>query len=456
MIVGCERLGSKDRLSEAFDRAYHVGQPGPFAILVLFALNAQPTGDDYCFASYPDIISAVRENYFRLNSRWVSDFFFGLALAGRDPHLAYPWVPLLTMAGVLAGFRLLAGALVHPGRAASTVIFGLSACLFFWCNQPSPGDGTFWAPGALDYDIAFPSMSLLFYLLVRNLRSAPSIAVMIAIAFLLGPHHELFATAALFCFVILAVWMWGTGHPDRLLFTVLALVCLAGLLTVVLAPGQNNRLQRLTHSRAFLPVTVRAAWSLVLWLPRWVLDWNLWAGTALLWLSASHLRPIRTSVPLWLTAVLWLGALCSGFWVLSYAVGSAVPSRCLNFFYLWFLTGWIVLAFSIHSHFWHDQATEGPAAGIARLLLPPALAWGLFFLGNPMVGLVDLRTRLFPGWKQSRNEYVCWKGLLAVALRIYPSPHCRRFPAFTSILTLRTTPGLPPMLVVPSFTDLLR
>lgn len=404
-------------------------------VAALLTLHAHPLGDDFCNAADArerGVWGAVSNYYGHWGGRW-GGHIFAAGFPGLFEITRWYGLGLL---GVLVGLglslRFLLGSLppldCDPRRAWS-----LSALLLalHWAGMPQPGQSVYWLEGAWIYSFNLALAALLVGALLRLPRAAGAGAAaardagLAAVATTIASFHELFGL------VQLAVLGAGTAvarrwRDPRLRSWLAAAVGTAlGLATVMLSPGNAERLDALNPEARSLPTALLRGvlmWVRVLDAPSvqperiglnpplgW-LDVRLLAATVLF----AALPPFRAWRPAWLERDPWLwrlgvpglglAVLTGSFFAGAWGRGGTLPLRAFNGLQLCFLLAWFlaVLAWTRPAA---GEAAPGAASRVLASLSAGLLALGLLTSGPVKLGLRDLlrgRTAAFDRAMQAR------------------------------------------------------
>ena len=193
----------------------------------------------------------------------------------------------------LVGAYILARAVLHPDLGRRRIALAASSfCLLYWCTLPATGDSMFWLNGAIEYELTATGMLVFLSLLWRReLTLSRSLGLAVGTVFLAGGHEvaglSLVAVVAAGCALA-----WNDRRSDLHWWLLLVVAALAGLLVVLLAPGNFVRADRLAVPRSVPRSLAATAINILAWTPRWLLD-----GPVLLAASVLVLDPTLSGCP---------------------------------------------------------------------------------------------------------------------------------------------------------------
>jgi hypothetical protein len=247
-----------------------------------------------------------------------------------------------------------------------------------------------------------------------NLRaSVPWMIVAALLAIVTTGLHE--AYGAMLCIglaagTLAAFWM---GSANRNVWLVALVAATAGLIIVVVAPGNRVRMAKdishhVRHLSVILKLTFKQIWNSG---RQWLFDPKLLAAA----LFVAFSPRLEAARPVWLTAgrvpwrllipVTWLAMLFVGFFMPSYAFVDVMPGRTLSGNFIVFAVGWLVLVFIFTRKLAVRDPAEKSFAGLrssgATSIAMLVLATSLILTGNTMDAIHDLGTRQVLHWRAS-------------------------------------------------------
>lgn len=362
---------------------------------------AQPLGDDFIMAAHArqgvvaDVVRAYGANTGRWLTRGLRLWVAGQIDLFRDYSVILAGLLVLRFA---AAYALARSVLAAPLSRLRCAIYAGCFCLLYWCAMPATGDSLFWLNGAIEYELAATGLLVLLAGLWSKPLTGVRAAAIGAGAILLAGMHELIGLTL--CLVTAAGWfLVHRERRPRRWWLMLGCAAVAGLLLVVLAPGNFVRREEMGVAPEPLRAAVLTAGHLAAWVPRWLLDAQvLLAAFAVI--ADPHLRlreelrkpALRAMIP-----ALGAMSLAAGFGALSWATNGVVPGRVLDWLFFVFLLTVVASVLLVK-----PEAPPAWAGLRGRSLLLAAFFLSLFAAGNPWLGAADLALRV-PKWATARR-----------------------------------------------------
>lgn len=376
---------------------------------------AHPFADDFSRGAIEPagVYEYVHDHYYDWSGRWFAHTLEVLLLGGLDITQDYRWILAGLAAVYLLSIWICAHALAGPGlgwRAglAATVLLGAQ----LWCSMPTHGATLGWVTGGIENHLGWALFGLLCVGLSRS-RGWLGAVLLAPLAFCLPGLHEMFGGLMLGMIALGAGAAWKTRSESRIAWSVAFVALAAGLATVVLAPGNDVRMQADygdAHGSGDLRLALRnlrqLAYSQFL---SWSLDAKL-LGLSLAFVVHARwqgLRPAWLNLPgmpwKWILPLASAAFLLATFFIPAYMVGPGLPVRTMNGIYVLFVACWFVCLLA-----WTQGGAPAPALPrrqSARLGGAGLLLFALGLLASPSFfeGTRDVRDRL-PAWDAAMQE----------------------------------------------------
>jgi hypothetical protein len=322
-------------------------------VVVSLLWFAHPMADDFCRAAavgQRGIIDGVTVEYLTTSGRWAGIGLVYLLSALGDLSRSYALVLGAVMAVSTLGWVKFIGSLVGPEISATAVWFvAASLLLMHWSGARPPGEPYYWLTGAIENQLSLGlAAGVLGVVICVSRRANTDQPLVLTIALIIGAFtvcafHELYGLMLTLTLLVGGSLAWLWGYRNWSAWIVVGLGALAGLVVVMLAPGNFVRAaRRAGHGDFELAFTV-ALPQAAKHLGRWLLDLRLWAAMVAMasprldaggttWEGLARLRFL---LPAGIAVFLGLG-----FLVPTVALGAAAPGRTVNALYLIFLAGW--------------------------------------------------------------------------------------------------------------------
>jgi hypothetical protein len=390
---------------------------GAIAVVAVFALAlfffAMPVWDDLIRAIRPVEMGwwkyVFEHVYFHWQGRWASCGLESAVLPRLD--IAHYYFLLIGGVAVVntAAIYVVCRWLISGASQARAVMVAAALLALLWAGMPSLGETVYWFTGAVENALVYALAALVLVALCRLDRSslAPPLRAVLAgllaiSAICVCGFHELYG--GIFCVAL------GLGTLDvffdskrdstsRSSWTVVTIAAAAGLLIVVLAPGNNTRLvsDGSLHSRHLIYDLHVAFHEGLHFVPRWLFDPKVLAASV--WIAVNPLlrvqRPDATSRFPWRWALpaAWLLVLAVGFFLPSWAFGKDMPPRTLSGVYIIFVLGWFAVVYLWSPRILPRLTPQTQVIGSCAVLV---LAISLVLFGNVRLALHDFHSRIFP------------------------------------------------------------
>jgi hypothetical protein len=403
------------------------------ALVLMFFTH--PMGDDFCNAvnvREHGVLGAVWNEYMHWGGRWGAHLLTVAFPALFELERWYPLGLLSIWVISIAALRFLLQSVLPLGedrRLSWALTFAFFA--LYWTGMPHPGQTLYWLEGAWIYSLNLSLSLVIVGCLLRLPRKPwPRHALVWfglgGLAFWVAAFHELFGLALLGVLLAGLALALRARDPRAGAWGVVAVGTLLGVATVLLAPGNEARLDTAPKALSVvgaLKATFRM-WFRVLDTPvrldpvgtniplGWVVDPRLMAASVLF----ATARPIRGLRSAWLERepLLWkigvplaaLALLTGSFAAGGWALGRTLPLRAFNSLYLIFLLGWF-LALFVHTREGDERLDHEPTVNLLKVLSIVVLALGLIFSTNFKHAMRDLgkgSTRSFDREMSRRYE----------------------------------------------------
>ncbi len=365
--------------------------------LVALALFTYPAADDFCFQE-----KVGRLGFAGAQADWYTTWFGRYTASALMSWLMlagtawYPLAAVLVLLTWLASIWLLLRAVLGDAFPRRTVLIAAgTGFVMYGAFAPSANGAFYWASAALPYQVGATLLLLVLAINIRRTRAISqgrptgSLSVPVAANVLLGlalaGTNE---TAALLAIMLLAA---GAGLARRLrqraiLPWLVGLVSVAiGLAIVILAPGNDVRLQHFPEGQNLFRALYRTAAHTLGFIVRESANPALWLAAALvaapLWsILSDSTRDWMVRRRGWLVLLaLWVAMIAACFFPANYAMGAGPPRRAVNLAFVVILLGWIPVATALAERFWAGRHFFLPSPHVRPLLL---LALGLSLAGG--------------------------------------------------------------------------
>lgn len=340
------------------------------SIVLLLAIRARPIHGDFCRASYcfvlkqgaqvtqyngTGIIPYTAHIYSHWSGRWAGVGLETMLLSTTPLPSAYPWLVLILVVAQCLLLYFAVWELIVNVRWA--LYFSVVIALVYWAGMPSPQQGIFWIPGAVESQLPLTVMSLLFALVLsQHLTDAKQSTLLVTIGvavlgFLTPALHELAGGILVLALSLVTATTFVSRSSLRKLWLIAWTAAVVGFLVVFIAPGNAIRMAHTPNRGNYSTVIHEVLAAAQYYALPWCLDFKHWLLAVLLWVDP-HVASLREKLS-GLSSVPAIGAfLLSWISLIMIAIGSTVwysgsnaPGRTMDMIYGMFLMGWVALAF---------------------------------------------------------------------------------------------------------------
>jgi hypothetical protein len=399
--------------------------------VLLLITWTEPLLDDFCrasfavdspqavFPAYPlqrgtGIINHIIWNYFMLSGRWAGLGFETLILSTTRLPGAYPWV---VFSLIVAQYLFLYLAMWNFVEDARLTLY-LSALIAsaYWANMPSPEEGIFWVPGAVEDQLPLTLGLVLFSFILSRHPSAKAwstryrIIAASGLGLVTPAFHELAGGVLVLALSAITASAFSWGSSDRKMWLTVWAATAIGFLVVFVAPGNFHRLNlvRMETSTNYLMLFHGLLREIRRYILPWCLDFKHWLLAVVIWFDPgvasvrakfsgmSSFRAIAGFALVWLLSIVMI------LGVPIYIVGQPA-GRTLNFTYGVFLIGWITLAFLLTRP--HPRFSLQPAYRVIALSSALFLFSALVLTSNNTVtSMLDIISGRARSWSAEMNN----------------------------------------------------
>jgi hypothetical protein len=393
------------------------------------ATYTRPMQDDFCratvlpdpadswtippFLQTPGILHMAALTYLNWSGRWAGTGLEILLLSTMPIAGAYPYLVIGLVAIQL--FLLYFGIWFLSRDHGLALYLSALIAIVYWATMPSPQQGLFWIPGAIESQLPLTLILLLFALALsaysNTSRRATVIATTVAaaLAFAIPAFHELAGAIVAGALSVIVLHAMLSESSRRNIWLILWTSAVLGFLLVYLAPGNAVRMSAIPN-RGNTWITLKGSLSLThSYLLPWCLDFKHWL-LALLVILHPRVELVRKKLSGWSSfravasfAAIWLLllaiAIAAGIWNL----GKLPPGRTMNLLYGIFLIGWVALAFLVSrpNPEFVFQSKHRAAVLSTALLLFSALA---VTSENTVVGISDVAHGRARAWDRELDQ----------------------------------------------------
>jgi hypothetical protein len=328
-------------------------------------IKSLPAQDDFCRAAavpvsnYPPkvfpvgLINSVVWEYNNWTPRWAGIGLETILLRSVRLPDFYPALLVFLAAIQCLALYVAIKQFLHDTRSA-LFLTALVASIY-WTNMPDRGEGLFWLPAAVEYQLGLALFLLLFSLLASSPADGSRKSVVgrtivgCILAFLLPAFHELLGAAAILIATVTLVTLVLKRRPQWKMWAPVWAAAAIGFLIVFVAPGNAIRSIHLTHRAIVRTTLLLSLDTLVDPVLIWCLDLKLWLLALLIWVDP-HFASVRRRLPssgysIGMVFCVWVLVMALAISAPIWQLGYQNPTRVLNVIYGLFLIGWIVMAF---------------------------------------------------------------------------------------------------------------
>jgi hypothetical protein len=342
-----------------------------------------------------------------------------------------------------------------PNASRKATAFMTAALLaLLWTGMPSVGETVYWFTGAVENAMvyalaAFVVLALLqsssplkpvlrdpeepdpgakesrssAYLRDRLVIRILVIALLALAAICISGFHELYGL--MFCLTLALGTLAAFSDPkaDRVAWITVTIAASAGLLVVILAPGNSARFETDggPHARKFFYDLQVALAQVRHYVPRWIIDPKMLAVSV--WVLVDpmvRMRDRRDHFPWrWMIPLAWLVMLAAGFFAPSWAFGNAMPPRTLSGVYILFVFGWLGSLY-----LWAPTILPRltPSTQLVNAIAVLVLSVSLFLPGSAYASAHDLYHRIIPWHIATERRYALLRKAEGTDALVLPLP----------------------------------
>jgi hypothetical protein len=400
--------------------------------VLLLIIWAEPLLDDFCIASFavapaqaalpahsmhsePEIINYVIWHYFNWTGRWAAIGFETLILSTTRLTGAYPWIVFTLIAMQYLFLYLAIWSFVEDARL--TLYLSALIASVYWANIPSPQEGTFWVPGAMEDQLPLTLGLVLFSFVLSRHPNAKAWSTRFRITAASGlglvtpAFHELAGGVLVFALSAITASAFWSGSSDRKMWLTVWAATAVGFLVVFAAPGNFIRLNvgRMDTFGNYLILLHELLREIRRYILPWCLDFKHWLLAVVIWFDPgvasvrakfsgmSSFRAIAGFALVWLLSIIMM------FGVPNYVFGGQPPGRTLDFIYGVFFIGWVTLAFLLTRP--HPRFSLQPAYRVTMLSSALfLLSLQLLTSNNTVTSMLDIASGRARSWSAEMNN----------------------------------------------------
>lgn len=390
----------------------------------LLVIRTHPILDDFCHppswadplflqSRYHGIFYSTRLTYLNWSGRWAGVGVENLLSSTTALPGAYPWFVFMLIATQCLLLYFAIWEFVLDTRQAlylSAVIASV-----YWATMPSPQQGIFWIPGAVESQLPLTLGSLLFALVLSrrptDSKQSTRLATIAAsvLGFVTPAFHEL--AGGVLVLVLSAItataFLWKSSQ--RKMWLIVWITSAIGFLVVFVAPGNSIRMAANPSRGKYLFMIKELLGATHYYVLPWCLDFKHWLLAVLLWFDPcvaslrrklsglSSFRAIGSFLLVWISLIIF--AIGATIWNL----GGQPPGRTMNLIYGMFLIGWITLAFLVtrpHPSFSFHPAHRVATLSAALFLLSAVVATS----NNTVLSVADIVRGRARSWDAELNH----------------------------------------------------
>jgi hypothetical protein len=339
--------------------------------VLLLVTHTQPRQDDFCRASVvadsswvippllqrPGIIQITVLTYLNWSGRWAGVGVETFLLSTTTLPGAYPWLVFMLIA--IQCLLLYFAIRVFVVDARLALYLSAAIASVYWATMPSPQQGIFWIPGAVESQLPLTLGSLLFALALSRGPTATKQSTRLAtiaasvLGFVTPAFHELAGGVLALALSAITAAALLSKSSQRKMWLIVWTTSAIGFLVVFVAPGNSIRMAASPNRGNYLAV-IKGSWGAIYhYVLPWCLDFKHWLLAVLLWLDPrvapirkkfsglSSFRAISGFLLVWISLIMI--AIGAAIW----NIGRQPPGRTMNLIYGMFLIGWIALVFLV-------------------------------------------------------------------------------------------------------------
>src|SRR5664279_421892 len=320
---------------------------GDFCRAALYISFKNLQGPGFAFFKGSGVMDYTSYVYSHWSGRWAGVGTETLLLSKTPLQSAYPWL-VLTLIGTQCLFLYYAiFKLIGDSRWAlylSAVIASV-----YWAVMPSPRQGIFWIPGAIESQLPLSLGALLFALVLSRRPSdtkQSTLRVTIGAAtlgFLIPAFHELAGGVLIIALSIITGASFLSKSPLRRTWLTVWTASVVGFVVVYAAPGNAIRMAGIPNRGNYPTLGHELLRAIDEYVLPWCLDFKHWLLACLLWLDP-RVASLRTrlsglSSPLAVSGFLlvWISLVMFATAAATYNLGTQPPGRTMDMIYGIFL-----------------------------------------------------------------------------------------------------------------------
>ena len=400
--------------------------------VLLLITWAEPLLDDFCNATFavyppqpmlgvhtlhrgPGIINYLIWHYLNWSGRWAGIGFETLIVS--EPRLpgAYPWVVFMIIAVQYLFLCLAIWNFVEDVRLTLYLCALIASA--YWANMPSPQEGVFWVPAAVEDQLPLTLGLVLFSFILSRHPSAKASSTRFrtiaasGLGLVTPAFHELAGGVLVLALsaITASAFLWGSS--DKKMWLTVWGATAVGFLVVFVAPGNFQRLNvaRMDTSANYLMLFRELFREIRRYILPWCLDFKHWLLAVVIWLDPgvasvrakfSGMSSFRAIVGF---ALVWLLSIMMILGVPIYIYGGQPAGRTLDFIYGVFLIGWVTLAFLLTQP--HPRFSLPPAYRVTTLSSALFLFSVLVLTSNnTATGMLDIVSGRARSWSAEMNN----------------------------------------------------
>jgi len=392
------------------------------AFLGLFPFTS-PIADDYCrgMASNRHISDSIITEYRTWTGRWLSTFLEYLILPRLNFSWAYgPVLALLALAQIYCAKIFIGTLLRATGRLSWMLAVG--GYIVWLTSGPTVGQNLYWLTGAIEYQVSFIAILLLFSLLCQDRNSRLIAVFSVALSFLIPALNELAGSTLICVLVVLCGVLILEKAASRRIWLACLFAALSSLSMMSAAPGNKIRKARDFPDGWKAAGIVPAGKSIIYTRIEWVLNPVLVSATALFVLlpSIKRLRPAWTQIkPTYLIVAPIL--IVAAWFLLDFALACLhsgdPPSRVQAWNHMMWSILWFLTVFA-----WTRNGNEGkPTATFLQTIFAVMLSVSILFSQNTKDAMSDLAKRA-PAWHVAQLRLLHTRENIAVVPTLPQTP----------------------------------
>ena len=336
--------------------------------VLLLITWAEPLLDDFCNATFavyppqpmlrvhtlhkgPGIINYLIWHYLNWSGRWTGIGFETFIVSTPELPGAYPWVLFMLIAVQYLFLYLAIWNFVEDTRL--TLYLSALIASAYWANMPSPQEGIFWVPGAVEDQLPLTLGLVLFSFILSRHPSAKAWSTRFRIIAATGlglvtpAFHELAGGVLVLALSAITASAFLCGSSDRKMWLTVWAATAISFLVVFVAPGNFGRLNvaRMDTSANYLMLFHELLREIRRYILPWCLDFKHWLLAVVIWFDPgvasvrakfsgmSSFRAIAGFALVWLLLIMMI------LGVPIYIFGGA--GRTDSGFYLWCVSHWM-------------------------------------------------------------------------------------------------------------------